>query len=86
MAGPAVFVLVGSFATRASAQAECLLRGMQLATIASQEDQDEVTLLLDEFSFTPRERAWVGATDIVDEGAFVWTDGSALSFEHWALG
>jgi len=86
MAGPAVFVLVGSFATRASAQAECLLRGMQLATIASQEDQDEVTLLLDEFSFTPRERAWVGATDIVDEGAFVWTDGSALSFEHWAQG
>ncbi|XP_041363357.1 echinoidin-like [Gigantopelta aegis] len=31
-------------------------------------------------------RMWIGLTDVLKEGSFVWTDGSTLDWTNWAKG
>ena len=53
-----------------------------LVTILSQQEQDFIKLL------TGNSRAWIGASDAISEGNWVWMDGpesgQALTFTYWA--
>jgi len=62
--------------TWSQAEAECMNRGLQLASIHSQEEQDFVNGLT-------TSSLWIGLTDLKSEGHFQWSDGTPLDFQHW---
>jgi len=55
--------------------------GGYLATITSQEEQDFVAGLLSE-----GDTAWLGATDMVVEGNWIWWTGEGFTFGNWLDG
>ena len=71
VAGPANYL---------SALLECERRGASLATVESQQEQDDL------YTLTGTTGAWIGLTDFLDEGEFGWTDGSALTFTNFKAG
>jgi len=62
------------------AQDECRARGLQLASIHSQQEQDFIAGLVGGY------HAWIGLTDLAVEGEFRWTDGTPLEFQYWRQG
>jgi lectin-like protein len=63
------------------AEAEANSLGGHLVAINSAEEEQ---LLLTLFGGT--EPFWIGLTDQVVEGVFVWTDGEPLTYSNWAPG
>jgi hypothetical protein len=66
--------------TYADAETDCVTQGGSLARIPSQTAHDEIrdgafAVLAADF--------WIGLTDRAEEGTFVWTDGSPLTFSAW---
>jgi len=59
---------------------ECQARGLQLASIHSQQEQEFIAGLLGGYA------AWIGLTDLAVEGEFRWTDGTPLEFQYWRQG
>jgi len=55
---------------------ECTLRGMQLASLSSQEEHDFLWGL-------SGDTTWIGLNDLAGEGTYEWTDGTALDFVNW---
>jgi len=66
-----------------AAERECRRRGMRLASLHSQQEQDFVTGLIGGSS---GESAWIGLTDAVAEGEYRWSDGSPLDYLNWCPG
>ena len=67
-----------SYKTWADAEAYCKTEpGAQLASIHSYE---ELVFIQSNF---PRD-LWLGATDAVKEGTWVWTDGSSFDYSAWS--
>jgi len=60
-----------------AAQDECQARGLQLASIHSQQEQDLIGEL------TRGRYAWIGLTDVMVEGEFRWIDATPLDFQYW---
>jgi len=60
-----------------AAQDECRARGLQLASIHSQQEQDFIADL------AASSRLYIGLTDVAVEGEFRWTDGTPLDFQYW---
>jgi cysteine-rich repeat protein len=61
------------------AETDCVSWGGHLASIVT----------IDEDTFVRTKvpgNVWLGGTDIVNEGTFVWSDGENLSFTHWDIG
>jgi len=56
---------------------ECRGRGLELASIHSQQEQDLVTGL------AGGHQVYIGLTDVAVEGEFRWTEGTPLDFESW---
>ncbi len=65
------------------AKAQCEKLGGRLAIVTSQEDNDQLTKLVKEAGLN---EAWLGATDEVKEGEWVWVDGSPMTFKNWGPG
>ena len=64
-----------------AAQAACVAFGAQLAIIKSAQTNQVVTSLLGDAD------AFIGATDRVTEGSFVWLDGTSLAgYANWRAG
>jgi cysteine-rich repeat protein len=61
------------------ARRECVVRGGDLATIGSWAERGLV-------DFLTTEDTWVGANDIVTEGAYTWATGAPFRFADWASG
>jgi len=59
----------------------CRARGMELASLHSQEEHDFLWGLTG-----GHESMWIGLSDRAAEGDFVWTDGTPLDFEGWYHG
>ena len=67
--------------TNSEAVTQCSKRGAVLATIANAEDDNFVGSLMPgsyEYGY------WIGLNDSQEERAFVWQDGSPLSYNNWA--
>ena len=54
----------------------CQGEGGHLTSIHSEEENDFVSLL-------DSDQMRIGGTDVLKEGTFVWTDGSAFNFTNW---
>ncbi|XP_071451365.1 uncharacterized protein [Hetaerina americana] len=70
-----------------AAEAECARLGGHLASVRSEEEQALLDLLLTRSpGYSEHNSYWVGASDVVREGDFRWTDGAEFSFSNWFPG
>jgi len=72
-------LITGSF-TKAQAEADAEARGGRVATIKSQEEQDEV------YALTVGGTYWIGLSDATEEGVWKWADDSDLDYSNWSAG
>ena len=79
--GGTCFILVPGPKVAADAEADCVAMGGHLATIANAQENATVAALV---ASTPS--AFLGASDVVTENTFQWTDGSALTYTNWRSG
>lgn len=71
--------------TWVDAELRCVAEGGNLVSIHSQEENDFVTALIQ--NFDPLQGyTWIGLYDAQKEGAWMWSDRSAFSFEAWEAG
>jgi hypothetical protein len=77
--GGVCFVLVAGPATWADAKAACVAMSAQLAILdsAAKDSVAEAMLAVDTF---------IGGTDAVTEGTFLWVDGTPVGFTNWHTG
>ena len=78
--GGHAYLYVAMAATWTTAKANCEALGGHLVTINSAEENAFVASL---FSTG---KAWIGATDAVLEGAFVWNNGEPVTYTNWYAG
>ena len=64
----------------ADARLQCVTRGYDLATISSSEENTLVQ------NITTGTDCWIGLNDIVNEGTFLWPDGSSPTYTEWGSG
>jgi len=62
--------------TWTAAQSACAERGMQLASVHSQAEQDFIWGL-------NSKNMWFGLNDHTDDGNFIWSDGTAVDYTNW---
>ena len=63
----------------ANARAISLANGGNLVCISDSLENDFVSNLI------PGQEFWIGFTDEINEGTFVWVDGSSNTYTKWAL-
>jgi hypothetical protein len=69
--------------TYADAEADCVDQGGHLASVQSQEIQDNLVARAFEVQVSSW---WIGVDDRVSEGDYAWTDGTPFDFSAWAGG
>lgn len=69
----------------ARSAAPALGTGWELASIGSAEENAFVTSLLDA-TLVDRAHFWLNATDVTNEGVWVWLDGTTFSYTNWWAG
>jgi len=62
--------------TWAGAQSACTDRGMHLASVKSQAEQDFISGLDPNIM-------WIGLNDQMEEGVYIWSDGTAVDYTNW---
>ena len=73
------YVIIEDKKHRTDAKLYCQSIGRHLATIASQEEQDELSALLGNHS-----HVWIGFNDMNDEGNWKWESGAPVTYTNWA--
>nr|AEQ16379.1 perlucin 5 [Haliotis diversicolor] len=73
--------ILGSFA---EARSYCQFLGSHLARITTKDEDDFIRSRAKEENGSPG--YWVGATDLIKEGKFMWEGGSPLNYTNWAPG
>ena len=73
-------VFVNSVVTRAAAKLACMNMNAHLAYLKTAAVDTAAEALVGSVD------TWIGASDLVTEGTFVWDDGSALGFANWHTG
>jgi hypothetical protein len=68
-----------------AAKAACEARGMHLAIVLRQDQNDAITGLLGTLP-DPGSAAYLGGTDMATEGTWLWIDGTPLGFAPWEVG
>jgi len=63
-------------------ETEAILLGGHLATV---NNSDENTWLLDTFGSAQVREFWIGYNDSATEGTFVWSSGEPQDFENWGI-
>ncbi|XP_073946940.1 uncharacterized protein isoform X4 [Choristoneura fumiferana] len=68
------------------AQQYCRFHGMHLASIASQQENDQLEKYVKDSGYG-REHFWTSGTDLAEEGNFFWmANGRPLTFVNWNAG
>lgn len=75
-------VVVSEGITWTAASAAAQSSGWYLATVGSAAENDFIKSLLNS-SLANRSHFWLGATDQVTEGTYLWVDGTPFSFTNW---
>jgi hypothetical protein len=73
-------VFVSTPVTYAAAKAACVAMNAHVAYLKSADVDTAAEALVGTAN------TWIGATDRVTEGTFLWDDGSALTFTNWHTG
>jgi hypothetical protein len=60
------------------AQKACRTWGGHLASIRSSAEQDQIKSIVH-----TKSPVWIGANDLLQEGKWMWTDGTLLSYKNW---
>ncbi|XP_075900046.1 C-type Lectin CRL-like [Nelusetta ayraudi] len=69
----------------ADAELNCMSQEAHLVSIHSLEENKFVSTVIN--NFDPHQGfTWIGLSDGHKEGAWMWTDGSAVKFHHWCPG
>ncbi|XP_074518091.1 ladderlectin-like [Halichoeres trimaculatus] len=71
--------------TWAKAERNCQSLGGNLASIHNIEEYHEIQRLILTTSYGYKE-AWIGGSDAHQEGLWLWTDGSHVSYTNWCPG
>jgi hypothetical protein len=79
--GGTCFLLLAGPKERAAAEADCIALGGHLATIRNASENATVAGLV-----ASTASAFLGANDLATEGAFLWPDGSAVTYTNWRMG
>ncbi len=66
-----------------AARANCQALGMDLVVI---DDMDEDGFVVGQAGTRGLFQPYIGATDVADEGTFLWIDGAALVYTNWSPG
>ena len=66
------------------AQKHCEAAGGDLTSVNDQQEKSDVVALIERAGLD--EWVWIGGTDKVTEGEFVWSDGSSFNFTDWNTG
>ena len=61
------------------ARTSCLSQGGDLASVGSEEENNFISSL-------SSVALWLGGTDSAQEGTFVWSDGTAWTYQNWNSG
>ncbi|XP_077083163.1 ladderlectin-like [Siphateles boraxobius] len=64
-----------------TAERNCQSLGANLASVRNKLENDFLLSLL-----PPSTRAWIGAHDAVQDGHWLWSDGSVFLYTHWRTG
>lgn len=67
----------------ADAEIYCRSQNANLVSIYSQEEDDFVKTLINNFDLN-KDRTWIGLSDVHKEGTFMWSDGCPLSIDQWS--
>ncbi|XP_024862446.1 galactose-specific lectin nattectin-like [Kryptolebias marmoratus] len=71
--------------TWVDAELHCVSQRSNLVSVHSLEEHNFVNFLIK--NFDPAQRfTWIGLTDLYKEGAWMWSDGSKVNFQHWDQG
>ena len=81
--GGSVLVFDSQFRSFQNAEAYAQSLGGHLVSIANAAENEAVRQLFVQSGST---QIWIGFNDIASEGAFVWTDGSPVTFTAWNVG
>ncbi|XP_049608608.1 galactose-specific lectin nattectin [Syngnathus scovelli] len=73
------FMFVPQRRTFVDAEHVCILKGGNLASVLDAKEHALVVELIRE-QFDPILDTWIGLSDAIQEGTFLWTDGSPLDF------
>ena len=71
--------------TWTSSQAEAVTLGGNLATVNNAAENTWIVSTFSNFGGIPR-GLWIGLTDAVSEGTFVWASGEPVVYTNWARG
>lgn len=66
-----------------AARAECVRLGGDLAIVSGLTDQEFLTTLIKNATVGEHGAAWIGASDLVEEGSFIWVDGTSVEETYW---
>ncbi|KAK1879625.1 Lactose-binding lectin l-2 [Dissostichus eleginoides] len=76
---------IGTQATWARAELQCVSQGGNLVSIHSRAEEDFVKLLI-KLSDPAEGITWIGLSDIYEQGRWVWSDGCAAKYFFWNQG
>ncbi|XP_042265658.1 galactose-specific lectin nattectin-like [Thunnus maccoyii] len=71
--------------TMADAESTCIALGGNLASIHNYGEQSVIRQLIYNKCHS-NAHAWIGMFDAIQEGKWMWTDGSKVVFTHWNHG
>ncbi|XP_078118846.1 galactose-specific lectin nattectin-like isoform X1 [Sander vitreus] len=71
--------------TWSDAETFCQIAGGNLASIQSAEEHAFLKDFINQVTGTQR-TSWIGGTDAVKEGTWLWTDGSKFNYKTWNAG
>ncbi|XP_016520470.1 type-2 ice-structuring protein-like isoform X2 [Poecilia formosa] len=79
------FRYVADIKTWAAAEKHCLTLEANLASVHSQEDNDQLQTLI--FTATRKSKeAWIGGSDGQETNIWLWSDGSPMTYTNWCPG
>uniref|UniRef100_A0A8C6SEX0 C-type lectin domain-containing protein n=1 Tax=Neogobius melanostomus TaxID=47308 RepID=A0A8C6SEX0_9GOBI len=83
--GTRCFKFFNTKATWTVAEKSCQSHGANLASIHSTEENTFIVALINQATGENR-RTWIGAQDAIQEGQWMWSDGSVWDYLNWRTG